>query len=121
MAVNETEKRALGFVLASLLAGIVLIFAGRFLLHRKPLSPEQFPRTEETRVKKVNLNTATVPELELLPGIGPVTAGRIVADREARGGFSSVDDLLEIKGISKQKLDAIRGFVELGPDSLQGK
>ncbi len=47
----------------------------------------------------LNLNTATESELEELPGVGPVLAGRITAYREDQGGFTSVDELQEVSGI----------------------
>jgi comEA protein len=111
--VNPGEKRALIFALGSFLLGILLIFAGRLALHSRPVRPEDFPRTEETYIKRVNLNTATAAELENLPGIGPKTAERIIELRETRGKFTGVEDLLEIKGMSEKKLEAIKPFIEV--------
>ena len=59
----------------------------------------------------LNLNTATVDDLDELPGVGPATAQAIVAAREKLGGFRSVDDLLEVRGIGPAKLEAIRDLV----------
>lgn len=52
----------------------------------------------------VNLNTATEDQLDTLPGVGPVTAQAILAWRTEHGGFSSVDELLEVKGIGESTL-----------------
>ena len=60
---------------------------------------------------KVNLNTATQADLETLPGIGPSTAAKIVADRAANGAFASVDDLTRVSGIGDKKLEALRDLV----------
>jgi competence protein ComEA len=57
----------------------------------------------------VNLNTATVTQLQALPGIGPVLAARIVDYRDRHGGFGSVDELKQVAGIG----DAT--FAELEP------
>lgn len=64
---------------------------------------------------KVNINTATAQELESLPGIGKVTAQRIIAVREANGPFHSVDDLVQIQGISTRTVEALRNLVTTGP------
>jgi competence protein ComEA len=63
----------------------------------------------------VNINTATIAQLETLPGIGPTTAKSIVNFREKSGPFQSVEDLLAIKGISKTKLEKLRPYVTIGP------
>ena len=64
-------------------------------------------------VGPVDLNRATVDELDALPGIGPATAAAIVAHREQKGPFSSVDGLLDVRGIGPSKLDAIRALVKV--------
>ncbi len=61
---------------------------------------------------RVKLNTATAAELEALPGVGPALAQRITAYRQGRR-FSSVDDLLKVKGIGKAKLERLRPLVEV--------
>ncbi len=61
---------------------------------------------------RVKLNTATAAELEALPGVGPALAQRITAYRQGRR-FSSVDDLLKVKGIGKAKLERLRSLVEV--------
>ena len=63
----------------------------------------------------INLNTATIAQLETLPGIGPNTAKSIVDFRNHSGPFQRVEDLLAIKGISKSKLEKLRPYVTVGP------
>ena len=63
----------------------------------------------------INLNTATIAQLETLPGIGPNTAKSIVDFRNRSGPFQRVEDLLAIKGISKSKLEKLRPYVTVGP------
>jgi competence protein ComEA len=59
----------------------------------------------------VHLNTATVEELDALPGIGPVTAQRIVDFREQNGPFRSVDELDAVPGIGPARLEQLRDLV----------
>ncbi len=56
----------------------------------------------------VDINTATADELLMVPGVGPVTAGRIMEYRAAHGRFRSVEDLLNVKGIGKVKLEKMK-------------
>jgi len=62
----------------------------------------------------INLNTATVQQLESLPGIGPALAKRIVEFREKNHGFKRIEELLAVSGISEKKWRAIRDKVEVG-------
>ncbi len=59
----------------------------------------------------VDLNTATVEQLDALPGVGPVTAQRIVDYRAQNGPFTSVDDLDAIPGIGPARIENLRGLV----------
>jgi competence protein ComEA len=56
----------------------------------------------------VNINTATLEELETLPGIGPAIGQRIVDYRTAHGPFRSIDDLLNVSGIGEKRLADLR-------------
>ena len=61
----------------------------------------------------VAINTATAAELEALPGVGPVLAGRIVAHREDVGTFDTAEDLLDVSGIGESILSRLRPFVRV--------
>ncbi len=59
----------------------------------------------------VHLNTATLEQLDALPGVGPVTAQKILDYRQKHGAFSSVDDLDAIPGIGPARLEQLRDLV----------
>jgi competence protein ComEA len=61
----------------------------------------------------VNLNTATEEQLDTLPGVGPVTAQKILEWRSSHGAFSSVDELLEVDGIGEKTLADMAPHVTL--------
>jgi len=64
-------------------------------------------------VPPLNLNTATLEQLDTLDGVGPVTAQKILEHREANGGFGSVEELGEIPGIGEKRLAALREQVRV--------
>ncbi len=61
----------------------------------------------------VDLNLATESELHLLPGVGPKLAQQILKLRDERGGFERIEDLLEVPGIKKTRLEQIRPYISL--------
>lgn len=66
------------------------------------------PEPAASLARVININTATAAELELLPGIGPALAARIVEYRGRQGRFRSVDELDHVSGIGPRTLEKIR-------------
>jgi len=67
----------------------------------------------------INLNTASVVQLDQLPGVGPKAAERIVAFRN-KTPFSRPEDLIKVKGFGKKKLDKLKGHLAVaGPTTLK--
>ncbi|MCE5216835.1 helix-hairpin-helix domain-containing protein [bacterium] len=62
---------------------------------------------------QVHLNSATAEELEALPGVGPVVAGRIVSYRQTVGPFRRVEDLLQVKGIGEKTFARMKPYLSL--------
>jgi competence protein ComEA len=73
-------------------------------------APAATPGASEGRVR---LNSATLEELDRLPGVGPVTAQKILDYREEQGAFASVDELDAVPGIGPARLEELRALVDL--------
>ena len=67
----------------------------------------------DKRSPPINLNTATSEELETLPGVGKITAERIVAHRQQYGPFRRAEHLMMVRGISDRKFRAIRTLIRI--------
>ncbi|MDX9708257.1 MAG: ComEA family DNA-binding protein [Trichloromonas sp.] len=88
-----------------------LVIMGMLLVSTLP-HPEVFAAPKAATVQKVvNINTATLEQLEALPGVGPVSAQRILEYRDQIGPFKSVDQLVEVKGIGEKSLGKFRDLV----------
>jgi competence protein ComEA len=72
--------------------------------------------------KTVNVNTASIAELQYLPRIGPSVAAKIVEQREKSGPFKSLDDLLLVRGIGEATYEQLKPYLALaGPTTLTEK
>ena len=69
------------------------------------------PAASAPAAAPVNLNTATVAQLETLPGIGKATAERIVEYRQKNGSFKKAEDLMNIRGIGEKSFLTLKPLV----------
>jgi competence protein ComEA len=78
-------------------------------------SPKPAP-APPTAARKININTASQSELELLPRVGPALAKRIIEYREQHGPFKSAKELDNVKGIGEATLAKLEPLVTVEPD-----
>ena len=97
-----TGNRGVARLLVGLACCLLLCVAQNLSAKKKP------------PVHPVNLNSASSAELQLVPGIGPSTADKILQMRKSYGAYKSVDDLLAIKGIGQKRLDKMRKYLTVG-------
>ena len=69
---------------------------------------------------KLNLNTASAQQLTTLPGVGEKLAARIVEYRQKAGGFKSIQELMNVKGVGERNLERIQPFLSLGEPAAKG-
>lgn len=89
----------------------VLLVAATLSWTVVPVLAANQTQAEASVESQINVNTATLKELSKLPGIGKVTAERIIAYRDTNGPFASVDALGKVKGVGKKTLEKIRPIV----------
>ncbi len=89
--------------------------------------PTSLPRPTElapaapSTVGRLDINRATIEELQHLPGIGKVLARRVVERRTAHGPFRMVEELREVKGIGARRLEQLRPLVVARTSTVSGK
>jgi competence protein ComEA len=85
------------------------------------LTEDIYAATKKPPIQPININAATSEQLQLVPGIGPATADKILQMRKSYGPFNSVDDLLAIRGIGKKRLDKMRKYLIAGRPATASK
>lgn len=73
------------------------------------------PAAKASSSGPLNLNTATVAQLEALPGIGKSVAERILEYREKSGGFKKVEDLMNVRGIGEKSFLKLKPLITVSP------
>ena len=93
--------------------------SGRNVVHPLQVGVEgEDGQSGEVAAFTVDLNDGTLAELEHLPGIGPILAGRIVAHRTSHGAFRRIEDLALVPGIGKKRLEQLRPLVGVRASSM---
>jgi competence ComEA-like helix-hairpin-helix protein len=118
--VNRRERAVLLLVTAAFLVGVGISYCKHAGLRRQA-APNPIAVVQDTSAgcpadsvgapPPVDLNQATPRQLDGLPGIGPVLAGRIVEYRQRKGGFHSVRELRAVSGIGEKRYSALKDLV----------
>lgn len=93
-------------------AAIVLVLIG---ISAWAIATSRSAKTAPASAPRVDLNRASVHELQLLPSVGPAIAARIVADREEHGPYASVDDLERVPGVGERTVRRLRDHASVAP------
>jgi len=126
---KKPESRIL-ILITCIFASFIIGFSAGRNLNRTPVQIQHLPEpeitvasepetesvtpTEEIQTGPIDINTATAAQLQTLPGIGEVIAQRIIDYRETNGPFSSVGELIKVKGIGEKRLEEIWDLVTAG-------
>jgi len=121
---NPTKKisaEKVILIFAALVFGAMSVYSAFFIPEVPPeiynsgdISSEKPEVNIEKTDGKVNLNTARREELiEGIPGVGKKLAGRIVAYREAYGGFKNTEEIMNIKGIGEKLFEKIKDYISV--------
>jgi comEA protein len=127
LALTVTEQRVILFLVATFLVGAGIRLYRETFPSSQPFDYRSTDSTfaalsesivadttlgeDEDSTGLVNVNSATKNQLMNVPGIGEVTAARILAYRKDVGAFKKLDDLVNVKGISKKKLEKLKPFM----------
>jgi competence protein ComEA len=99
-----------------LVVGILITFAATASSAFTTQAKKAPAKATATAAAPLNLNTATVAQLETLPGIGGATAKRIIEHRQKNGGFKKVEELMNIKGIGEKSFLKLKPLVTVAAE-----
>ena len=106
------KSAVLGLIAAAAVIMAVFVLTGDEIAIRIK-SAEIFEQNSASVQLIININTASVRELQKLNGVGAVTARAIVGYRDEHGDFGSVDELLNVHGIGQATLEKLRPYVTI--------
>lgn len=116
---NSTKHQTVTWGLLAAIGGLLAYTTWsamrRTVLLDDPKHPVSASGSTSLPDMRIDINSASVAELSVLPAIGPGLAERIVADREQRGTFESVDSLARVSGIGNAIIDRVRPYAVAVP------
>ena len=94
---------------------VVLMLAASLVQAAGQKDGSQAAKATASASAPVNLNTATMSQLESLPGIGPKTAERIIDYREKAGGFKKIEELMNVQGVGEKSFLKLKDLITVTP------
>ena len=88
--------------------------AGNYISLNSAVASAGTEETTESTDGRMDINTASPQQLQLLPGIGETLAQRIVDYRTEHGSFTSIEDLMKVSGIGEKKFEALKPYIKIG-------
>ena len=104
----------LGFFLGRQTGTVQLQIGAEVAQHPVRISSPIAPTENSENSFPINVNISTAQQLTALPGIGDVLADRIITYREQYGDFISLEELMDVPGISQKRFDAIKDLITIG-------
>lgn len=104
----------LGFFLGRQTGTVQLQIGAEVTQHPVRISSPSTPTENSENSFPINVNISTAQQLTALPGIGDVLADRIITYREQYGDFISLEELMDVPGISQKRFDAIKDLITIG-------
>ena len=100
---------------------LVLVLCGTLITSSSALAQSPAPPATVPAASKpaINLNVATIDQLETLPGIGRKTAERIIEYRTKSGGFKRIEELMNVKGIGEKSFLKLKPLVVVPPPKTE--
>jgi competence protein ComEA len=95
------------------------VLAGALLAAPVTAEPLQQSSAPAARAATIDLNTASVADLEGLPGVGRRTAERIVEHRQKNGPFKKIEELMNIKGIGEKSFLKLKPLITVAPPKTE--
>ena len=116
----KKPQRILIIITAVFICLLVGIFVGRnftgnyITLQNADSSTQGTSPAGDVQDGRIDINTATLQQFQLLPGIGETLAQRIIDYRNEHGNFSTIEDLLNVNGIGESKLTDMKPYIKVG-------
>lgn len=108
---TDEERRVFLFLALLLLSGVLV----NFFLKIHPCAAKAIRIAAEGHIAKVNLNTVDYKELCDIPGVSEGLARNIIASRDRKGGFTSLEELKEVKGIGRKRYEKLKDSLYIRP------